>query len=93
TLPLLLVIIVIAAIFPSFMKYSAFQSAFRAARPAVVALIAAAVIRLSKTCVAKPLHLAIAAVAFVANCFLKLSPFPIIVAFALLALVLPEEAL
>lgn len=93
TLPSLIVITVIAALFPSFMRYSFFQSAFKAARPAVVALIAAAVIKLSKSCVSKPLYLAIAVIAFVANCFFKVSPFPIIVACALLALVLPEEAL
>lgn len=93
TLPSLLVITAIAALFPSFMKYKAFQSAFKAARPAVVALIATAVIQLAGSCVSKPVHLAVAAATFIANYLLKVSPFPIIVACALLALVLSEEAL
>lgn len=93
TLPSLLIITIIAAVFPTFMRYEAFQSAFRAIRPAVVALIATAVITLSKTCVKKPFHLLIAAIAFALNFLLKVSPFPIIAGFALLALLLPEGVL
>ncbi len=93
TLPSLLIITIIAAAFPTFMRYEGVQSAFRAVRPAVVALIAAAVMNLSKTCIKKPFHLAIAALAFILNYFLKLSPFPIILGCAALALVLPEEVL
>ena len=93
TLPSLLIITIIAAMFPTMMKYDAFQSAFKAIRPAVVALIAAAVIKLTRTCVSKPVHLIIAVVAFGANFFLKVSPFPIIAACAVLALLLPEGVL
>ncbi len=92
-LPSLLIITVIAAAFPAFMRYEGVQSAFRAVRPAVVALIAAAVINLSKTCIRKPFHLVIAVSAFILNYFLKLSPFPIIMGCAVLALILPEEVL
>ena len=93
TLPSLLIITIIAAAFPTFMRYEGVQSAFRAVRPAVVALIAAAVINLSKSCLKKPLHLIIAASVFALNYFLKISPFPIILGCAALALVLPEEVL
>lgn len=93
TLPSLLVITVIAALFPTMMKYVAFQSAFKAIRPAVVALIAAAVLKLTRTCVSKPVHLVVAVLAFAANFLLKVSPFPIIAACAALALLLPEEVL
>lgn len=92
-LPSLLIITIIAAIFPTMMKYAAFQSAFKAIRPAVVALIAAAVLKLSGTCVRKPVHLLIALLAFAANFILKVSPFPIIATCAVLALLLPEEVL
>jgi chromate transporter len=92
-IPSLLVITLIAAVFPTFMKYEAFQSAFRAVRPAVVALIAAAVITLSKTCIKKPVHLLIATIAFVLNFVLQVSPFPIIAGCAALALLLPEGVL
>lgn len=92
-LPSLLIITIIAAAFPAFMRYEGVQSAFRAVRPAVVALIAAAVINLSRTCIKRPVHLIIAAMVFVFNYFLKISPFPIIMGCAALALILPEEVL
>ncbi len=88
TLPSLMIIMAIAAIYNELIKNTILQNAFKGVRATVVALIFYAVLRLAKSSVQSKFQLFIAISAFILVFFLKISPPYIILFSAILSILL-----
>src|SRR5687768_3313208 len=82
-LPGVLVLMVLSIVYALFSDVTFVQALFYGIKPAVIAVVGEAVVRLSRKALVTPLHVAIAIGAFVAIFFFDL-PFPVIIAGAAL---------
>jgi chromate transporter len=89
-LPGVIVLMALSIIYAGFSDTTFVQALFYGIKPAVIAVVVVAVVRLSKRALTTPLHYGIAVAAFVAIFFFDL-PFPLIIGgAALLGLLLPR---
>jgi len=89
--PSLVIIMVIAAVLQHFMEIVWVQNAFAGIRVAVCALIVSSVIKLFKSNVKKPWHIALCIAAFIVVALLKLSPVWVVVACAVLSFIFGKK--
>jgi chromate transporter len=89
-LPGALAIMALSVLYAGFQDTTPVQALFYGIKPAVIAVVAVAVVRLGSRALAGRLHVAIAAAAFVAIFFFDI-PFPLIIAGAALAGYLAER--
>ena len=80
-LPGVIVLMVLSIVYALFSDVAFVQALFYGIKPAVIAVVAEAVVRLSRKALVTPIHVAIAVGAFVAIFFFDL-PFPVIIAVA-----------
>ncbi len=91
-LPGVIVLMVLSIIYAGFADTTFVQALFYGIKPAVIAVVVVAVVRLAKRALTTPFHYAIAVAAFVAIFFFDL-PFPLIIGgAALVGLLLPRPA-
>ena len=89
--PSLMIIMVIAAVLQHFMEIVWVQNAFAGIRVAVCALIVSSVIKLFKSNVKKPWHIALCIAAFIVVALLKLSPVWVVIACAVLSFIFGKK--
>ena len=89
--PSLVIIMVIAAVLQHFMEIVWVQNAFAGIRVAVCALIVSSVIKLFKSNVKKPWHIALCIAAFIVVALLKLSPVWVVIACAVLSFIFGKK--
>ena len=77
-LPGIVVLLGLSVVYAGFHEVAAVQALFYGIKPAVIAVVAVAVVRLASRALIGPVHVAIAAAAFVAIYFFDL-PFPLII--------------
>lgn len=77
-LPGVVVLMALSIVYAGFHDVTLVQALFYGIKPAVIAVVVAAVVRLSRRALLTPVHVAIAAAAFVAIFFFDL-PFPLII--------------
>lgn len=89
-LPSMLILLGMSIIYVSFGNVPWIQAAFNGLKPAVVAIVILAVIKIGKKALSLPLHYIIAAVAFILIYFLNV-PFPLIILWAIVTAILVRK--